>query len=379
LSVIRPGRPTVTTVRSRPGEGVKEQLAGWLLCSPAIVLVVLFLAIPIALAGWVSISNWDGIGSPLSSTVHSVGLTNYKSLLTQPGLPQQDLGESVRNNLYYVVFVVPTQTLLALVLAVVVSRKRLFARRAFRSAYYFPSVTSSVAIAIIFQFLFSGTGTVNTVLAFVGIHGPNWFSDPDGVITLMLRAVGVHGGPALLTHHGVLGESWWQWMAGPSVAMCVLIMLAIWTTSGTFMLIFLPALYNISGEIEDAARVDGASAWQQFWRVTVPLVRPTLFLVLTLGLIGTWQAFDSVFLISQGNPAGTTLTPAFLAYQTSFGDQQWGQGAAIAFLLFGLIIILVLVQRWLLGAGERRSARRSARRAAAGPPSKQRQPGAVDG
>lgn len=129
-------------------------------------------------------------------------------------------------------------------------------------------------------------------------------------------------------------------MAGPSVAMVALIILAIWTTSGTFMLIFLPALYNISEQIEDAAAVDGASAWQKFWRITVPLVRPTLFLVLTLGVIGTWQVFDSVFLISQGNPAGTTLTPAFLAYQASFSDQQWGQGAAIAFILFVLIVVL---------------------------------------
>jgi multiple sugar transport system permease protein len=93
-----------------------------------------------------------------------------------------------------------------------------------------------------------------------------------------------------------------------------------------------------------------------------------MFLVLTLGLIGTWQVFDSVFLISQGNPAGTTLTPAYLAYTTSFSDQQWGQGAAIAFLLFGLIIVLVLLQRWWLRSRERRSgrqARRERRRARA--------------
>jgi multiple sugar transport system permease protein len=144
--------------------------------------------------------------------------------------------------------------------------------------------------------------------------------------------------------------------------MCVLIILAVWTTSGTFMLIFLPALYNISGEVEEAAEVDGASAWQKFWQITVPLVRPTLFVVLTLGLISTWQVFDSVFLISQGNPEGTTLTPAFLAYQTSFDDFQYAQGAAIAFLLFALIIVLALLQRWLFGAAERRRRRQRARR-----------------
>jgi multiple sugar transport system permease protein len=86
-----------------------------------------------------------------------------------------------------------------------------------------------------------------------------------------------------------------------------------------------------------------------------------MFLVLTLGLIGTWQVFDSVFLISQGNPAGTTLTPAFLAYETSFSNQQWGQGAAIAFLLFGLIIVLILLQRWWLWSRETANDRRTRR------------------
>lgn len=345
-----PAGPATRTSRtsSRPGTGWRYHLAGWLFCSPAIILLVVFLVLPIALAAWVSLSNWDGIGSPLGSGVRSVGLRNYTALLTTPGLSQQNLGESFRNNFYYVLLVVPLQTILALLLAVVVSRKKIVARGFFRTAYYFPSVTSSVAISIIFIFLFSGSGVINTILGFVGIHGPSWFTNPDGVIHDILGAVGVHNGPGVLVNHGFLGLSWWDWAAGPSVAMCTLIALAIWTTSGTFMLIFLPALYNISGEIEESAELDGAGAWKRFWWITIPMLRPTLFLVLTLGMIGTWQVFDSVFLISQGNPAGTTLTPAFLAYQTSFGNQQWGQGAAIAFLLFALIIVLTLAQRWLL-------------------------------
>jgi multiple sugar transport system permease protein len=333
--------------------------------------VVLFLVLPIALALWVSFSDWDGVGSPLASGVHSVGFSNFKSILTVPGLARSDFGESLRNNFYYVLLVVPIQTVLALVLAVVVSRKRLFARSFFRTSFYFPSVTSSVAIAIVFQFLFAGSGSINVILGYLGIHGPNWFTDPDGIIQALLGDFGVHNGPAVLVNHGLLGESWWQWFAGPSVAMCALIVLAIWTTSGTFMLIFLPALYNISSDVEDAALVDGASAWQKFWRVTVPMLRPTLVLVTTLGVIGTWQVFDSVFLISQGNPQGTTLTPAYLAYQTSFGDQQWGQGAAVAFLLFALIIAMTLGQRYLLrdryAARQRRLLRRRERALAPAP------------
>jgi hypothetical protein len=92
---------------------------------------------------------------------------------------------------------------------------------------------------------------------------------------------------------------------------------------------------------------DGVSR-TRFRRITLPLIRPALFLVLTLGLIGTWQVFDQVFLITQGNPAGTTLTPAFLAYQVSFGNQQWGQDAAIAFILFGIIVLFTILQRLIL-------------------------------
>jgi len=331
-------------------------VAGWLMTAPVIVLLLVFLVAPIAMAAWVSLSDWTGIGSPFASGVHSVGTRNYQALLTQPGLAQQQLGESLRNNLYYVILVVPLQTALALGLALAVTRKRLTGRGFFRTAYYFPSITSSVAVSVIFLYIFASTGVVNGVLSYLSLHGPNWFSDPTGVLQIVYSGLGVTQPPAALANHGFLGLAWWDWLGGPSVAMISLITLAIWTTSGTFMLIFLPAIYAIPAELEEAAIVDGATGWQRLWRVTLPQLRPTLFLVLTLGLIATWQVFDQVYLISQGNPAGTTLTPAFLAYLESFGNQQWGQGAAIAFILFAIIVVLTIAQRLILrdrSAGER--------------------------
>lgn len=316
--------------------------------APVIVLLLVFLVAPIAMAAWVSLSNWNGIGSPFASGVSSVGLKNYQALLTQPGLPQQQLGESLRNNLYYVIVVVPVQTALALGLALVVSRKRLTGRGFFRTAYYFPSITSSVAVSVIFLYVFGSTGVVNALIGYLGVHGPNWFNDPSGVLQLAYSGLGVTQAPAALANHGFLGLPWWQWLAGPSVAMIALIALAVWTTSGTFMLIFLPAIYAVPSELEEAAIMDGANTWQRFWRVTFPMLKPALFLVLTLGLIGTWQVFDQVYLISQGNPAGTTLTPAYLSYLTSFGNQQWGQGAAIAFILFAIIVVFTVLQRLVL-------------------------------
>ncbi len=94
--------------------------------------------------------------------------------------------------------------------------------------------------------------------------------------------------------------------------------------------------------------MDGANGWQRFRLITVPMVRPTLFTVLTLGLIGTWQVFDQIYVGTQGGPAKTTITPAYLSYTASFQQQNWGQGAAIAFILFFVIVVLALVQRWVL-------------------------------
>jgi multiple sugar transport system permease protein len=326
----------------------RETAAGWLMSAPAIIALLLFLVAPIVMAAWVSISDWTGIGSPFAGGVHSVGAANYKALLTEPGLPRQQLGESIRNNLYYVILVVPVQTALALGLALIVSRKRLAGRGFFRTAYYFPSITSSVAVSIMFLYIFGSTGVINSIISSLGGQGPNWFNDPSGVLHLVLSGLGVTHAPAALANHGFLGLPWWEWLAGPSVAMIAIMSLAIWTTAGTFMLIFLPAIYAIPADLEEAAIMDGANAWQRFRRVTLPMIRPTMFLVLTLGLVGTWQVFDQVYLMSQGNPAGTTLSPAYLSYLESFGNQNWGQGAAIAFILFAIIVVFTIVQRLII-------------------------------
>ena len=146
--------------------------------------------------------------------MHSVGAANYAALLTQPGLAQQELGLSIRDNLYYVLLVVPLQTALALLLAIVVSRKALRGRGFFRTAFYFPSVTSSVAVSMIFLFLFADTGVINGALSYLGVHGPSWFSDPNGLLHMLAQRPRDHGAGGA-DHHGLLGVSWWGWLAGP--------------------------------------------------------------------------------------------------------------------------------------------------------------------
>ncbi len=351
---------TKTTSRSsRSGLRRGEALSGYLFTAPMLILLGLFLVVPVLMALWVSFSDWGGRGSPFSSNVHFIGLSNYSSLLNGGGLAEQDFGMSLKNNAWYVVLVVPLQTALSLFLAVLVNRQILKGRGFFRTAFYFPSVTSSVAITVLWLFLFNSTGAVNKLLSFMGVNGPNWFNDSHGVIHNLLSLFGVKSGPAFLTQGTTLGISWWDWLGGPSVAMFALVLLAVFTTSGTLMLLFIAGLQGIGGEITEAAMIDGASASQRFWNVTLPALRPTLFTVLTLGLIGCWQVFDQIYTGTKGAPGKTTLTPAFLSYQSAFDNQQWGQGAAIAFLLFIIIVAFALLQRWVLA--ERKVSKRRMR------------------
>ena len=338
--------------RARTGSGLsqarRQQLAGWIFIAPVVVLLGLFLLVPVLMAAWVSVSDWGGRGSPFSSDVSFTGTDNYARILVGGGLDTQDFGTALRNNAYYVLLVVPLQTALSLALAVLVSKRIMRGRGFFRTAFYFPSVTSSVAITVLWLFLFSSTGAVNKVLSWFSIDGPNWFDDPRGVLHILYGVFGVDTAPDVLATNEFLGIPWWEWLAGPSVAMTAFILMAIFTTSGTFMLLFIAGLQNIGPEIEEAAMIDQANAWQRLRYVTLPMLKPTIFTVVTLGLIGTWQVFDQIYTGTQGGPAKTTLTPAYLSFNAAFNQNDWGEGAAIAFILFAIIVLMTAVQRWVL-------------------------------
>jgi multiple sugar transport system permease protein len=340
----------MATSSKKNGRRIKrsgEAAYGWAFVSPMIVILGVFLFVPIIMALWVSVSNWMGNGSPFSSSVSFVGVQNYSAVLAQPGLAHLNFGTAIRNNLWYTIFVIPLQTILSLVLAVLVNGKILKARGFFRTAFYFPSVTSSVAITVVWLFLFGSTGSINTIISWFGGKGPTWFNDPRGLIQIVFSWFGSDG-PAALKGSGFLGITWWDWIAGPSVAMFAYILMAIFTTSGTFMLMFIAALQAIGSETEEAAIMDGATVWQRFWKITVPQLKPTIFTVITLGIIGTWQVFDQIYTGSKGAPANTTLTPAYLSYTAAFKNQKWGQGAAISFILFVIIILFTVVQRLVM-------------------------------
>jgi multiple sugar transport system permease protein len=334
--------------RRRRGLHRRDPITGWAFAGPAILGLLVFLAIPIVLTLWVSFRDWSGLGSPFKSEF--IGLDNYKELLVEPGLRRADFAISVRNTFYYVLIVVPTQTFLAMFLAFLVNQRFLRGRGAFRTMLYFPSVTSSIAITLIWLVLFFPSGIVNRLLP---IDDINWFQNPNGLVHNLLGVFGVDSPPGWAKTE-VFELSIWQWFSGPSVAMLTIMLLTIWTTSGTMMLIFLGGLQNISSDIEEAAAVDGATWWKRFRYVIVPMLRPQIYLAVTLGVIGTWQVFDQIYAgTNGGEPRKTTLTPAYLVYAQAFDNSKAGLAAATAMVLLVIILFFTWIQRRFTGSSER--------------------------
>jgi multiple sugar transport system permease protein len=334
------------------GQDREDAVAGWLFMTPALIIFTLFLIIPIIFAVYYSLTDWNGISPP--SEANFIGLDNYENVLAGGGIRQADFFKALKNTTYFALGVVPVQTILSLLLAVVVNQRLLRFKDFFRTAFYFPSITSSVAISLIFLFLYQRSGLINRVLetiTFGSWERIAWMSDARGLIHILLENLGLtlRTGPEFLSSQ-VLGLTVWDWISGPSIALAAIMIMNTWTTIGTMMIIFLAALQDIPGSLYEAASVDGATAWPTFRRITVPMLRPTIFFVVTLGLIGTYQVFDQVYVMSAGGPAKTTLTMAYMVYRNGFRNSEMGLGAAIAVLLFIIIFILTLIQRRITGS-----------------------------
>ena len=338
------GAPRAETLIVKRGMRLKGGSSlGWLFSAPALIGLLVFVAIPIVATAWVSLRDWSGLVSPFETEY--VGFEKYNELLFQDGVRRTDFALSIRNNFYYVLFVVPIQTTLAFVLAVILNNKFLKGKGFFRTSYYFPSITSSIAVTLIFVFLFQTSGAINAILPFETI---NWLDNANGLFHNVLGVIGIEEPPVWMVENEFMGVTFWQWIAGPSVAMFAIILLVSWTSIGTFMLIFLAGLQSIPESVEEAAKVDGASTFQTFRHVIVPLMKPTIFFVLTIGLISTWQVFDQIYATNFGGPQKTTITPAFLIYFQSFRNSQASLAAATAVLLLLVIMVFTVVQRRLI-------------------------------
>lgn len=288
-----------------------DTLAGYTFLAPVLVVLAVFTLWPLLQALWLSLHSYD-----LFSPPRWVGFKNYRYLLTDG-----DFWISIRNTSLYTFVVVAAQTALSLGLALVLDQK-LRGKAFFRTAFFLPSVTSSVAISLIFMFIFFKNGVLNQALSATKLD-------------VALDAVGLE--PPV------------DWLGDPRTALWAIMAQNIWSTAGFFMVVMLAGLQDIPDALYEAARVDGASAWQQFRYITLPSMRPTIFYVVTMGLIGCFQVFDQIYVMTEGGPLKATLTTAYLLYREAFVNFNMGYACAVAFVLATIIFIVTMAQKKVMG------------------------------
>lgn len=276
-----------------------------ILLLPSLLGVGIFTAIPVLASFGLSFAHWNMLSPP-----KWVGLQNYLELFREPLFWQV-----MFNTFYYAVVVVLLEIPLALGLAVAMNRPGWWVK-VFRTIYFLPVVTSMVAIALVW----------------------NWMYDPQyGLLNGLLKAVGLQ--PV-------------EWLFSKIWAMPALIVMGVWKNLGYSMVIFLAGLQTIPGELYEAAELDGANRWQQFLNVTLPQMGPTLFFVSVMSTITAFQVFDPVYIMTQGAPENSTNVAVYWLYQNAFEFFKVGKASAIAYVLFFVILTLTLIQwslrkRWI--------------------------------
>jgi multiple sugar transport system permease protein len=299
--VVETNTALPTPVRAEPhrrGRPWREWLTSYAFLIPAFIVIGGFTFVAMAIAIVISLFKYDGF------TFEWAALHNYAKAFASA-----DFHRALLNVVYYMVVVVTFQTILALAMALVLDRI-MVGRGVFRTVYYLPAVTSSIVMGLIFSWLFSPGGWVGSLL---GIFFPG------------LRQFG--------------------FLLDPLTALPAIMTTTIWSTAATFMIVFISGLQDIPTHVYEAAKIDGAVGWRSLWNITIPLLRPTIFLVVVLGTIGTLQVFDQVYVMTDGGPLKSTLTPVFLIYTSGFRDFSFGLGSAEAFILFAIIFVFTLIQR----------------------------------
>ncbi|WP_319449148.1 MULTISPECIES: sugar ABC transporter permease [unclassified Mycobacterium] len=267
---------------------------GYALLAPSLFGVAVFLLLPMFVVLWLSLYRWDLLGP-----MQYVGLANWRSVLTD-----SSFGMSLLVTALFVGLVVPIQTVLGLFAATMLARG-LPGSGFFRTLYVLPWICSPLAIAVLWKWILAPTdGAVSTALG----HRIEWLTDPQ-------------------------------------LALPVVSAVTIWTNVGYVTLFFLAGILAIPRELHDAARTDGADAWQRFRRITLPMLRPTLFFVVVTGIVSAAQVFDTVYALTGGGPAGRTDLVAHRIYAEAFGAAAVGRAAVMAVVLFVLLVGITLVQQ----------------------------------
>lgn len=290
----------------------KEAIWFYALISPWLIGFLVFVLGPMIASFVISLTKWD-----LLTPAKYVGFKNYNKALNLDPLFWQSLKVTV----VYSVFSVPLGLIFSLALALLLNQAA-WGMRLFRTIFYMPAVVSGVSVMVLWMWIFNPQiGLLNTILGYFGIAGPGWIFDP-------------------------------QW------AMPSLIIMSLWSIGGG-MIIWLAGLKGISPMLYEAANLDGANTWQKFRNVTVPMLTPTIFFNLVMGIVGALQTFGQAYVMTKGGPMNSTLFFNYYLFQNAFENFNMGYASALAWFLFLIILVLTLVvvkssDAWVYYEGERK-------------------------
>ncbi len=274
----------------------REGIWAYILISPWLIGFIVFVAGPMLASVYFSVSRYNVVEPP-----EFIGLANYVKMFTD----DPRFWHSLRVTFTYALVAVPLNLILGMGLALLLNTK-VPGLSIWRTIYYMPSVVSGVAVAVLWRFIFNPRfGIINWLLSLVGIKGPGWLASPDWAL------------PAL-------------------------IIMSVWSVGGG-MIIYLAGLQGIPTTLYDAAQVDGANRWQQFWHITLPMMSPVIFYNLIIGMIAAFQYFTEAFVMTGGGPADATLFYNLYLYLNAFKYLDMGYASALAWVLFVIVLALTLL------------------------------------
>jgi len=279
--------------------------AGFFL-APALIAIGVFFFIPVIAAFVLSFTDFDIYSLGNWKYARFVGVKNYVDLINDPLF-----WKALKNTLYFLLVGGPLSIATSLAAALMLHSKLVRFKGVFRTAYFAPVVTTLVAVAVVWRFVYHPRfGLLTYALSFVGISPIDWLGD----------------------------ENW---------AMPAIILMAVWKNFGYNMIIFIAGLQNIPQELYEAASIDGAGRWQQFTAITVPMLAPTTLFITIITTIGYIQLFAEPYVMTQGGPLDATLSIVLMMYEQGFRWWNMGYSAAVAFILFAIILVVSLVQSWV--------------------------------
>jgi multiple sugar transport system permease protein len=291
---------------------------------PTYAVLFTFIILPIFFAFYLSFTKWNLLG-----TIQHVGTSNYRALIHS-----EEFWKALINTFYYTFITVPLCMAISLLLALLLNTK-IKGLSIYRAAYFMPVMTSVVASAFIWQWIFqSQNGILNYLFGFIGLKPLAWLNEPRGIFTVFLESLGVAIRPLF---------------PGPSVTLVAISIMSIWKNTGYYMIIFLAGLQNIPKSLYEAADIDGAGPVRTFFSITLPILSPTTFFILIMAVIVSFQVFEQVAVTTQGGPLSSSLVLVYYIYERAFKFLEVGYASSAAYVLFGIIIVLTYFQVKILG------------------------------